>query len=124
MIIGGAAILGGVRLIRDGFGLPPGWLSRTPFTGWTLPGVLLLAGVAAPQLLAAAMIVTRHRAALWASYLAGLALLAWIGVQLLVLQRFFFLQPVIAALGLAEVGLAWLWQRAGRPAPDGQDFRP
>ena len=67
-----------------------------------MPGVLLLAGVAAPQRLAAAMIVTRHRAALWASYLAGLALLAWIG----------------------EVGLAWLWQRTGRPAPDGQDFRP
>ena len=85
--------------------------------------MLLLAGVAAPQLLAAAMIVTRHRAALWASYLAGLALLAWIGVQLLVLQRFFFLQPVIAALGVGEVGLAWLWQRTGR-APDGQDFRP
>jgi hypothetical protein len=29
------------------------------------------------------------------------------------LQHFFFLQPVIAVLGLAETGLPWLWQREG-----------
>jgi hypothetical protein len=43
--------------------------------------------------------------------LAALVLVGWIVVQLLVLQRFFFLQPVIAVLGLTETGLAWLWQR-------------
>ena len=59
------------------------------------------------------MIATHGRAALGASYLAGLGLLAWIAVQLLMLQHVFFLQPVIAVLGLAETGLAWLWQRAG-----------
>jgi hypothetical protein len=125
VLTGGFAILGGVRLIRDGFGIPVGWLSHTPLTGWTLPGVLLLAGVAAPQLAVAVMIATRSRAALGASYLAGLGLLAWIAVQLLVLQHFFFLQPVVAVLGLAETGLAWLWQRTrGRRSGHNRDLRP
>ena len=125
VIVGGAAVLGGVQMIRNGYVMPREWLSGTPFTDWTLPGVLLLAGVAALQLAVAAMIATRRRAALGASYLAGLGLLAWIVVQLLVLQRFFFLQPVIAVLALAETGLAWLWQRTkGRRSDHNRDLRP
>ena len=68
-------------------------------------------------LAAAATIVTRRRVALAGGYLAGLILVGWIVVQVLVLQRFFFLQPVIAVLGLAEIALAWLWQRAGTGGP-------
>jgi hypothetical protein len=56
---------------------------------------------------------------------AGLILVGWIMVQVLVLQRFFFLQPVIAVLGLAETGLAWLWQRTeGRRSDHTRDVRP
>jgi hypothetical protein len=47
-------------------------------------------------------------------YLAGLLLVAWIVVEVLVLRRYFFLQPVIAAIGTAEMLLAWRWQRAAR----------
>ena len=58
-------------------------------------------------------------------YLAGLALVGWIVVQLLVLQHFFFLQPVVAVLGLAEIVLAWLWQRARDRRPgQNRDLRP
>jgi len=125
VLTGSLAVLGGVQMIRDGFGMPPRWLSGTPLTSWALPGVLLLAGVALPQLAAAAMIVTRRRVALAGGYLAGLILVGWIVVQVVVLQRFFFLQPVIAVLGLAETGLAWLWQRAGdRRSGHNRDLRP
>ena len=125
VLTGSLAVLGGVQMIRDGFGMPPSWLSGTPLTSWALPGVLLLAGVALPQLAAAAMIVTRRRLALAGGYLAGLILVGWIVVQVVVLQRFFFLQPVIAVLGLAETGLAWLWQRAGdRRSGRNRDLRP
>jgi hypothetical protein len=105
------AIYGGTQLMRTGFGMPLSWLSHTPFTSWTLPGLALLIGVAIPQLTVVALIAASHRWALAASYLAGLALIAWIAVQLLVLQRYFFLQPVIAGLGMAEILLAGLWQR-------------
>ena len=32
------------------------------------------------------------------------------GFQMLVLQRYFIMQPAIAAAGAAEMLLAWLWQ--------------
>ena len=53
-----------------------------------------------------------------AGVLAGAGLVLWIAVQLALLQRYFFLQPVIAGLGLVEMGLAWAWLRqlrAGDP---------
>jgi len=40
---------------------------------------------------------------------AGGALVLWIAVQLLVLQRYFFLQPVIAVLGAMTIALDWWW---------------
>lgn len=64
---------GGVELIRDGFGMPDGWLAGTPLTGWVLPGVALLIGVAVPQL-AAVLISVGARTGLAVGYLAGLAL--------------------------------------------------
>jgi hypothetical protein len=106
---GAAAVFGGIQLLRNGFGMPLSWLSHTPFTGWVLPGLALLIGVAMPQLATLALIMTSNRWALAASYLAGLALVAWILLQLLVLQRYFFLQPVIAGLGALEVLLAGAW---------------
>ena len=51
-LTGAAAMYGGAGLIRDGFGMPDGWLAGTPLTGWVLPGVALLIGVAVPQLAA------------------------------------------------------------------------
>ena len=117
-LTGAAAVYGGAGLIRDGFGMPDGWLAGTPLTGWALPGVALLIGVAIPQLAAAALILADASSGLAAGYLAGLLLVAWIAVQLLILQRYFFLQPVIAGIGAAEVLLAWRWRRAvghGRP---------
>jgi len=117
-LTGAAAVYGGAGLIRDGFGMPDGWLAGTPLTGWVLPGVALLVGVAVPQFAAAALIAAGARAGLAAGYLAGLLLVAWIAVQLLILQRYFFLQPVIAGIGAAEMLLAWRWQRAvGRSRP-------
>jgi hypothetical protein len=117
-LTGAAAVYGGAELIRDGFGMPDGWLAGTPFTGWVLPGVALLVGVAVPQFAAAVLIVAGARTGLAAGYLAGLLLIAWIAVELLILRRYFFLQPVIAGLGAAEVLLAWRWQRAGGSSPE------
>jgi hypothetical protein len=114
VLTGAVAVYGGAGLIRDGFGMPDGWLAGTPLTGWVLPGVALLLGVAVPQFAAAALIGSGARPALAAGYLAGLLLIAWIAVELLILRRYFFLQPVIAGLGAAEVLLAWRWQRAAR----------
>jgi hypothetical protein len=121
VLVAAASAFGGIRLIHDGLGMPAGYLSATPFSSWQLPGAALLIGVAGPQLTAAVLIAAGHRWALLASYLAGAALVAWIVVQLLVMQRYFFLQPVIAALGITELALARAWQH---PGPAGRAPRP
>ena len=124
VLIAAASVFGGIRLIRDGLGMPAGYLTTTPFSSWELPGLALLAGVAVPQLAAAILIAAGHRRALPASYLAGAALVAWILVQLLVLQRYFFLQPVIATLGIVELTLARVWQHAGSAGRVRRPHRP
>ena len=117
LLIGTAGVFGGVSLMRDGFGMPLGWLHQTPFTSWALPGAALLIGVAVPQFTALGLIVSGHRWALAGGYLAGLGLVLWIAVQMLVLQRYFIMQPAIAAAGATEILFAWLWQRDVRAVP-------
>ena len=60
------------------------------------------------------------RGSRWAGYLAGLLLIAWIAAELLILRRYFFLQPVIAGIGAAEVLLAWRWRRAAEQGRAGR----
>jgi hypothetical protein len=122
-LTGAAAVYGGAELIRDGFGMPDGWLAGTPLTGWVLPGIALLIGVAVPQFTAAVLIAAGGRPGLAAGYLAGLLLIAWIAVELLILRRYFFLQPVIAGIGIAEILLAWRWQRSGKIVTGSRDQR-
>ena len=43
---------------------PSAWQAGTPITGWALPGVALLIGVAVPQLATAALIGSGGRLAL------------------------------------------------------------
>jgi hypothetical protein len=108
---GAAAVLGGVQLVRNGYGMPVSWLSHTPFTSWMLPGIALLIAVALPQLGTAALIVAGARGGIAAGYLAGCALVVWIAVEVVMLQRYQVLQPVVACLGPTEILLAWTWHR-------------
>lgn len=116
LFVGAGAVFGGVGLMRDGMRMPVGWLERLPVDSWTLPGVALLATVAVPQLFTAWLVWRHDRRAAVVGLLAGIALVLWIAVQLLLLQRYFFLQPVIAGIGLLEALLALAWVRGSRPA--------
>ena len=105
---------GGIGLITDTWSLPAEWLVRTPFTTWVGPGWVLILLVGVPHVLAAIPVVAlpgRPRLGILAGFLAGISLLVWIAVQLAVLQVYFFLQPVIAVIGLIEIGLAYWWRR-------------
>lgn len=115
--VGVMAALGGVRMIVDGFGMPTDWLVAAGLDSWVLPGVALLAGVAVPQLVAAALVAVGHRWSVALSSLVAVGLLAWIVVQTAVLQRYFFLQPVIAVLGVAELALLVAWQSRRSAGP-------
>lgn len=117
------AISGGIGLITGTWPMPTEWLSHTPFTTWVGPGWVLIGLVAVPQVLAAVPVVVLPRTprlGILAGTLAGASLLLWIGAQLALLQLFFFLQPVVAGLGLVEIGLAQWWRWRLTRSPQGR----
>jgi hypothetical protein len=111
------AVSGGIGLMTDSWQLPTQWLARTPFQTWAGPGWLLICLIGVPHVLAAippVLLPARPRLGILAGYLAGASLLVWIVMQVSLLQVYFFLQPVIAVIGLIEAGLAYWWQRRTR----------
>jgi hypothetical protein len=113
VVIGVNAVYGGIGLMVNGLGMPADWLDGTPLDSWTAPGVLLLALVAVPMSIAAIGESVRWRLAYRSSVTAGLVLVGWIAVQVLVLRRYFFLQPLLAVAGALVVALAWWVHRPG-----------
>lgn len=108
------AVYGGIGLMTDSWRLPTEWLVRTPFTTWVGPAWILIGLVGVPHLLAAVpplLLPARPRLGTLAGFLAGGSLLVWIVTQLALLQVHFFLQPVIAVIGIVEAGLAYWWHR-------------
>ncbi len=108
------AVSGGIGLMANTWQMPTDWLVRTPFQDWVGPGWILICLVAVPHVLAAVppVLMPRDpRLGILAGYLAGGSLLLWIAAQLALLQMYFFLQPVIAAFGLVEIGLTFWWHR-------------
>lgn len=113
---GVSAVGGGVVLLvdtsGDTAGLDAELLAATPFTTFLWPALLLALGLGIPALVAAGGVYwrwsTRRAAALeratghhWSwtiSIVLGIALMVWIGVQVLLID-FSWLQPVMFATG-------------------------
>jgi hypothetical protein len=112
LLVAAGAVFGGIGLIADNaIGMLPEWLEGTGFASWTLPGVLLLLVVAVPMSGAAFAEIRRLPWAYALSMLAGAAQLGWIVAQWLIMQKFFFLQPVMLAAGAGVLILAFLAHR-------------
>ena len=107
LVVGAAAVYGGVAVMRDGMGMPSRWLAGTPFTSWLLPGLALLLIVGGSQLTAALALLRDWRGARPVAIGSGAVLMGWIAVQLLVLQRFHPMQPTMFVLGGLVAVLAW-----------------
>lgn len=86
--------------------LPESWLTGTPFTTWSLPALLLLLAVGVPAGVAAALELLDHGAAPTASLVHGLALVLFIAVQLVLLERYTVFQPLslLAATAVLAIG--------------------
>ncbi len=109
-----SAVYGGIGLIGEFIGMPDSWLRGMPFSSWVLPGVFLVLVVAVP-VGTAALLELRHSA--WApaaSVVVGAAPIGWIGAELLLMQKYDVLQPVMLGVGLAVLLLS-LWADRARP---------
>ncbi len=105
--VGVAAVIGGISLMRTGSGMPTSWLSDTPFNSWVLPGLALIVVVGTSQLIAAGALVARTPGARTLSLGAGLVLVVWSCLQVVMLRRFHPFQPPMLAVGglIAELSL-------------------
>jgi hypothetical protein len=121
-----SAVGGGAAFLADtsgGFvGMGTEVLAATPFTTFLWPGLLLSLGLGVPALVAAVGVHRRGNLAVatalergtghhwsWALSLAlGVALMAWIVVQLLLMSERTFLQPLMFAVGAGLVVLPLL----------------
>jgi hypothetical protein len=115
------AVAGAVGLIGGGIPLPLSLLRGTPFTDYTVPG-LILGIVVGGSALAAGLIALlgRRPADALASVAAGAIMVGWIAGEYILLGYISWMQPACAALGLVMLGLgALLWgseARATQPA--------
>ena len=110
------AFYGGISLMLapDGslLGMQPGWLDKTPFSSYFIPGLLLLMMNGVLPLLALFGLITKNRT--WFGWLniyrntywgwtfsvySGIITNIWIIVQQL-MAEYFILQTIIAAVGL------------------------
>jgi hypothetical protein len=106
---GGSAMLAGV----DRF--PLEWLAGTPFNNYTIPALLLAVVVGGSALSAAVTIVTKRKIAVFASMAAGLIMVGYIVVEVMLLSQVppgpTWVEGVYFGLGLLIFGLAvYLWR--------------
>jgi hypothetical protein len=109
------ALYGSIGLVAgNALKMRDDWLDGTLFSSWVLPGVFLMIVVAVPMGVAAVGEWRRTRWSYAAGLVAGAAQIGWICAQWLIIQMYFFLQPVMLAAGVAVLALTWSIHR-GEP---------
>ena len=86
-------------------GVPRTWLDGTPFQSFLIPSLILATVVAGSMTAALVAELRRSPAADRLAAAAGVILLAWLLVEVIVIP-FSWLQPAFAALGLFVIVLA------------------
>jgi hypothetical protein len=124
-VTGLGAIGGGMAILTGAFDqwLPVAWLAGTPFSDYTIPGLVLLVVVGGGMLLGAATQLIQREWAVLLSAALGLMLLGWEIVEVAIIDRYaqavvpstIVQQVLFTALGLVIFGLAvTLWMREYR----------
>ncbi len=92
----------------ESVGMPPDWLSRTPFSTWAWPGLILGLVVGGAQALAL-IAQRRHLRVTWGLHAAsGLVMMIWIFVELALLLEWSGLHGIYFTTGVIQTVLAVL----------------
>jgi hypothetical protein len=105
VIFGALSCLAGaiLAIAANGGGVPVEYLTKSAFSSYLVPGLILGLVVGGTQAAAAAALLARRRAALLLSAVAGFGMLIWIFVELSVIQHYSWLQAVYFGLGGLEL---------------------
>lgn len=120
-LIGLGAIGGSLAIVTGAFDqwLPVAWLQGTPFSDYTIPGLILLIVVGGGMLLAATAQCTQREWAVLLSAAMGFVMLGWIASEVAIIDRYaqavvpstVVQQVLFLVLGLVMIGLAaFLWK--------------
>ena len=110
LVVAANAVGGAVYGLAGAENVPREWLEGTPFESYFVPSLVLLIGVGGGMSVAAAALVGGWRLAPQLTVVAGLVLVGWIAVQVVVIVPdggFSVLQPVMFASGLLVTALGW-----------------
>jgi hypothetical protein len=131
-LIGLCALGGGAAVVTGAFGfdqwLPVSWLEGTPFTDYTVPGLVLFVVIGGGMMLAATTVFVQREWAVMLSASMGLVMVGFEAVEVAIIDRnpqaiippTIMQQALMMALGLVIFGLsAFLWwhEYGSRRAP-------
>lgn len=102
-----SAFAGAVALGTGAIDLGAQISDRLPFRSPVLGGFALALVVGLPMAVAAVRAATGRSHAGELAMLAGVLLVGWIGVQLIIIRTFSWLQPAMVAAGLAVFAAGW-----------------
>ena len=116
-----SAVAGGIALLRGTFaqGIPVSWLQGTPFSDYTIPGLLLLIVVGGGMLLAATTVFVQREWAVLLSAAMGLVMIGFEVFEVAIIDRYaqavvpstVVQQVLMSGLGLVIFVLAaYLWR--------------
>jgi hypothetical protein len=119
-IIGLGAVGGGIAILTGAFNqwLPPAWLQGTPFSDYTIPGLILLIVIGGGMLVAAITVFIQREWAVLFSAAMGLAMIGFEVFEVVIIDRYadaispstIAQQALMSGLGLIIFGLAsYLW---------------
>jgi hypothetical protein len=120
-LIGLGAIGGGIAFLTGAFDqwFAIAWLQGTPFSDYTIPGLILLIVIGGGMLLAAAAQFIQREWAVLLSAVMGFVMLGWIAFEVAIIDRYtqavvpstVVQQILFPVLGLVMIGLAaYLWK--------------
>ena len=100
-----SAFAGGVAVTAGIIGMPLSILAGSPFTSFVIPGIVLFVVVGGSQFVAAVLLLRRREAGLLWSTVAGIGMLVWIFVEIMIIGGGAWLQTLYFLTGLAQVVL-------------------
>lgn len=103
-----SAVGGGVGMIvADGLSMPKAMLADTPFTTYTIPGLILVLVVGGTQAVAAAMLLARRESSLLWSAVAGFGMVIWILIEVAFIHALMWAQIIYLVSGLTQLILVY-----------------
>jgi hypothetical protein len=120
VFIGIGGVTGGFGLVTEPSGANLGFhvdlLSKSPFTDYLIPGIVLLVVIGVGSLAGGVLSFFRYRYAGLCAGALGAFLMIWIAVQVWWIGLTIWLQPLFFGLGVAELILGLMFWRTERLA--------